>query len=167
MALAASGKLRVTLDLKEFSTSLGVGDATARCDHFLEFAAELANGTADGEMNRVYSAAVALTTTPTDVDLSGALSSVLATGTTVSFVDLVGVFIVNTSTSGNIEVGGDANGVPAFGATNDIIRVLPGGCIFWYAPTGVAVTNSTGDILQLAASTGTVNCKIVIWGRNA
>lgn len=166
MAREASGTFRVSVDVNERSTGLGVGDAVASMVHTIGFEAQMASGTSDGQIDRVHSVALSVTTSPTDYDLSGSLTSALG-GATTSFVDLVGIVITNTSTSGNLLVGGDAASVPLFSAVNDVIVVGPGGVFAWYAPAGIGVTNSTADVLQIAASTGTVTGKMVLIGRSA
>lgn len=166
MAREASGTLSVSVDIQERSTAIGVGDSTAAMTHRILYEKVLANGTSDGSIDRVHSEALSVTTSPTDYDLSGSLSSDIGAGTT-SFVDLVGICITNDSSSGNLQVGGDAASIPLFGNVADYIVVPPGGCLFWYAPGGIAVTNSTGDVLQIASSTGTVTGKMTIFGRSA
>lgn len=167
MARIANGSIRVEVDIQEAETAIGSGDSTARMLHTLAFAKTVENGTADGQINRVYSTTAAFTTGGTDVDLSGALASPVGVSNTVVLVDLVGVYIENTSAAGNLLVGGDAASVPLFSAASGVIVVGPGGVFFWYAPAGIAVTATTADILQIAASTGTVNGKVCLFGRNA
>lgn len=167
MARTATGKVRVVVDLMEGSTALGVASATGTLRHLVDDIVEYASGTSDGQIDRVYSGTLSLTTTPTDVDLVGSLTSVL-TGQTTTFVDLVGVLVVNQSTSGNVVVGNDTNGVPIFGAVTHTLSVPPGGLFLWRAgAAGLATTAGTGDILQLAASAGTVTAALVLWGRSA
>lgn len=166
MAREASGTLSVSVDIQERSTSVGTGSATAGLTHRVLYEKVLANGTSDGQIDRVHSEALSVTTTPTDYDLSGSLSSDIGAGTT-SFVEVTGILITNDSASGDLQVGGDAASIPLFGAAADYILVKPGGIFVWYAPAGLAVTNSTADVLQIAASTGTVTGKLILLGRSA
>jgi hypothetical protein len=166
MAREASGTLSVSVDISERSTAVGVGDGTTSLVHRILYEKVLANGTSDGQIDRVHSEALSVTTTPTDYDLSGSLTSDTGAGTT-SFAEVTGIMITNDSSSGDLQVGGDAASIPLFGAAADYIPVEPGGCLLWYSPSGIAVTNSTADVLQIAASTGTVTGKLTIFGRSA
>jgi hypothetical protein len=167
MARGVSGKLTVALDLQEFETALGADGRQsvlpARFRKLVEFAA----GTTNGQLDRVHSIAPSFTTTPTDVDLAGSLTSPLGGGAN-TFVDLVLIYIENTSAVGNLLVGGDAASIPLFSATNDVIVIPPGGFFLWYGgDAGITVTATTADILQIAASAGTVNGKVYLAGRSA
>lgn len=166
MAREASGTLSVNCNISERSTAVGVGDGTTTLVHSLLYEKVLANGTSDGQIDRIHSESLSVTTTPTDYDLSGSLTSDTGAGTT-SFVDLTGIIITNDSSSGDLQVGGDAASIPLFGAAADYILIKPGGIFVWYAPAGIAVTNTTADVLQIAASTGTVTGKMVLFGRSA
>jgi hypothetical protein len=166
MAREASGTLSVSVDISERSTAVGVGDGTTSLVHRILYEKVLANGTSDGQIDRVHSEALSVTTTPTDYDLSGSLTSDTGAGTT-SFVDLSLIIITNDSSSGDLQVGGDAASIPIMGAAADYILVKPGGIFVWYAPAGLAVTNSTADVLQIASSTGTVTGKMILAGRSA
>jgi hypothetical protein len=166
MARFANGSVRVEVDINEAVTALGAGDDIARMPHRRVYSKTLASGTADGEIDRVVSQGVSFTTTPTDIDLSGSLTSPLNAGAVV-FAEVSMIYIENTAAAGNLQVGGDAASLPLFGAAADFIVVPPGGCFFWYAPAGIAITATTADILQIAASAGTVTGKVTIAGRSA
>lgn len=167
MAREVSGNLRLQIGLQERNTAIGAGGEVGlvNIDELLEVV--FAAGTADGQLDRVHRQPLSLTTTPTDIDLRGVLTSIIGAGT-VDFIDLVLLLIVNTSSAGNIVVGGDANAVPIYGAANDTEAVPPGGfiCKHW-GNTGLGVTAGTGDILQLAASAGTVTGRLLLAGRSA
>lgn len=166
MARGVTGLVSIGVDLVEHSTALGIGSEVGRLRHAVTQAVTFATGTTDGQLDRVWSDEVSLTTTPTDVDLVGSLTSEL-TGQTTSFADVVLIVVRNLSASGNILVGGDAASIPLFSAANDVIVVPPGGTLLWYGGNGIAATATTADILQLAASTGTVTCGILFAGRSA
>lgn len=166
MAREASGRLEIRVSIEEAETGLGAGGNRSRLEHAIEYVKSLANGTADGEITRVYSIEASLTTTPTDIDIVGALASVM-NGAAVTMADFCGIIIENRSAAGNALLGGDANSVPIFSATNDVIPVEPGGIVVKYSPGGIPTTGGTGDIIQLAASAGTVIAKIVLIGRHA
>jgi hypothetical protein len=119
-------------------------------------------------MDRIHSDAITVTSTPTDVDLAGSLSSEVGGGTT-TFVKVSLIYVKNKSPSGsgNVLIGGDANALPFFSAANDVLVLPPGGVFLWHAPPGVTVTAGTGDILQLAASTGSVELEYIVGGRSA
>jgi hypothetical protein len=169
MARIARGEIRVLVDINEMSTDLGAASATANLKHRIDYQKQLGGGLDDGELDRVHgldaTGGAALTTTPTDIDLAGSLSSAIGAGTT-TFVELTGILIWNKGTV-NILLGGDAAFVPLFSASNDVL-LIPPGIWFWSAElTGVIVTATTGDILQLAAASGTVEAEVILWGRSA
>lgn len=62
-----------------------------------------------------------------------------------------------------------ANGVPFFTAAADEVPIHPGGCFVLFAPSaaGYVVTAATGDLIDLAASAGTVSYDIYIIGASA
>lgn len=162
------GRVAVTVDLAERNTGVGTGSAIAQMAHAAAVEALIASGTSEGQMDRVHSDAITVTTTPTDVDLAGSLSSEIGGGTTTfARVNLVYVRNKSPSGSGNVQIGGDTNALLIFGAAADFLILPPGGTFLWYSPVGVAVTAGTGDILQLAASTGSVELEYIVGGRSA
>lgn len=62
-----------------------------------------------------------------------------------------------------------ATGVPFFTAAGDEVPIHPGGMVIVWAPSaaGYVVTASTGDIIEVAASAGTVTYDIIIIGASA
>lgn len=62
-----------------------------------------------------------------------------------------------------------ANGVPFFTAASDEVPIHPGGVFVLWAPSaaGYVVTAGTGDLIDLAASAGTVSYDIYIVGASA
>lgn len=165
MARIASGIVDIVVRAQEGDTGVGAG-GTARLPHEIVYRLDLANGTANGEINRVHSVSSTFSTTPTDLDLLGSLTSQISGGAVTSFVDLAGIVIENTG-SVNLLVGGDTNAVLIFSAANDVLVVPPGGIFVWMAPAGLAPVASTGDVLQIAAASGTCTGKVLLLGRSA
>jgi hypothetical protein len=62
-----------------------------------------------------------------------------------------------------------ANGVPFMTAAGDEIPIHPGGAVLIFAPSaaGYVVTAGTGDLIDLAASAGTVTFDIILIGASA
>jgi hypothetical protein len=62
-----------------------------------------------------------------------------------------------------------ANGVPFFTAAGDEVPIHPGGAVVIFAPSaaGYVVTAGTGDLIDLAASAGTVTYDIYLIGASA
>jgi len=62
-----------------------------------------------------------------------------------------------------------ANGVPFFTAASDEVPIHPGGVFVLVAPSaaGYVVTTGTGDLIDLAASAGTVTYDIYLIGASA
>lgn len=149
----------------------GVGTQPSRLLHELVYDAEWPSGTADGEADRVWSfATTSLDTTGTELDLIGGTNmlSRLDTTNVNSFVNLTLLAAKNTSASGDMQIGGGSNAVVGIVlASGDVIPVKPGGLLLWVAPGGISPVAGTGDILKVAASTGTIDAEMMVVGRSA
>jgi len=173
MARRLKTKVRILIECVEESTDLGAGELPSRLVHRFEYNRDFASGTSNGtQLDRVYSDTANFTTTPLDVDIISAssLPSKLDGSANVSLVDLCIVAATNEGASGggDIEVFGDGSGVVGvLKAANDIAVVKPQGCFVWIAPDGIAPVAGTGDIIQIAASTGTIEGKTLLAGRSA
>ena len=147
-SLTANIKLIVSAD---YSSS---GDlVTASSNLRQQYALSLADGVSADQADMVFSDQRTLAaSTPEDLDVSaGALSD--AFGTTFTLVKLKVLVVCAASGNTNtVDVGGDANSVPFFAAAADFVSVHPGGCLTLTNPVlaGYAVTNATGDIVQVA-----------------
>ncbi len=109
------------------------------------------------------------TTTGEDLDLAGgALTNAFGA---VTFTKIKGILLeVETTTTGyRLQIGGDANSLPLFGATTDYLEVQAGGVLMLVAPVdGYTVTADTGDILQVYnPSGGSVTYNITIIGEGS
>ena len=126
------------------------------------------NGTGANQVNQMWTdtRTIAASTTE-DLDLYGSLTNTF--GTTLNFTSSKAIIIAALAANTNdLLVGGDAASVPIFGAVGDYIIVKPGGLFMITNPgaTGFVVTDTTGDILQIAnSSSGTsVTYDIIILG---
>lgn len=165
MAREAFGRLRVDIEVTERNAQIGGGSDAASMIHRFLRDVVLNNGTSDGQIDRPYSEALSLTTTPTDFDVAGSIASDIGAGAVV-MAEVVLLAIANTSESGDIVFGGDTNFVTITGAAAHTLSIKPGGFMLLFAPKGYTVTAATGDILQLAASAGTVTGQMLILGRS-
>ena len=125
------------------------------------------NGTGANQANMIWHDQRSVGTGSEDLDLAGSLVS--AFGTTITFTVVKGVLIVaSTANSGNVVVSRPAsNGLVLFTAASDGLAALkPGGIFLFTDPSaaGLTVTASTGDLLNVDASTGTVVYDVWIWG---
>jgi hypothetical protein len=113
-----------------------------------------------------------------DLDLaftSAPTGLVDAFGNQLTFVKVKGFMIrnLNTDTGDVLSVGGDANALVNWvGAANDLVKIGPEGVLVVWSPSdGYGVTAATGDILQLAATTGdglgSITYDIVVIGTSA
>jgi len=165
MATQSGVTLRVQVEGASLSASAGINGAISLIARTIT--KQWAQGTSANGVDKVYAAAaLALTTTPTDLDLAGG-SNVKdpASQTDQTFTKLHCVIVHNTGDNA-IVLGGDANSVPLFDAAADSITIPVGGLVvLQYGPDGIAVTASTGDILQLAAAASTSTADVIIWGR--
>ena len=139
------------------------------------------NGTAVDNINEIWSEGDRTLTSGSDdsFDLTS-LTQLDAAGATirsgVSFSVVKLVYIRNKSTANNLIVGG---GTGAGGAADawalatgflsadaHTTNVNFGGYILWTDPTGVAVTNSSADVLNLQAVSSTQTFDIIIMGES-
>lgn len=168
MALGVTeAKIAISLQAVEASAKdLG----TAKLTHLIALALTLVDGTTDGtQVNRVWSDSGSVAAgVPVEIDLLGLLTSQLD-GSTVSFVDMVGVFIKILTGSGNLEIGAGSNPwITWLKATGDAVVITGANAVFvWLCPNGKAPTATTGDILTLTSSSGTITYEIAIIGRSA
>ncbi|AMV18259.1 hypothetical protein [Planctomyces sp. SH-PL14] len=123
------------------------------------------------DANLLYTNGFAIPTANSQsLDLSGSLLDAL--GVSCVFAKVYAVEIVNlsTTTGQNIQIGGDTNHVPLFGAPADYLTIGPNG-VFLAANCldGWTVTASTGDVIKIANSAGgqTINVAVAILGKTA
>ena len=160
----ALGSTKADIDIKvnvtEYSAPGGAGAASGSLRHVLDFDERWTSGTTADKADIVYSLNDAsYTTTPTSkLDASAFVT-----------VEIVCLIVKNESTTGDLQVGGDAAAVLFFGAAADYILVKPGGLLVLCsgADPAYATTAATADIIQITASAGTVVGDIVILGRSA
>lgn len=126
------------------------------------------NGTGANQINQVWHDQRSTDTTGEELDLAGGVTSQLS-GAALTFAAIkVVVVYASTSNSGNVVVSRPgANGLVLFAAASDALAGLkPGGLFVFTDPSaaGLTVTGGTGDLLKIAASTGTVTYDIWIGG---
>lgn len=132
-----------------------------------DYSKAFSNGTGANQGNMLWQDQRTTDTTGEELDLAGGLTS--AFGTTITFAAVKGVLIVASSAnSGNVVVSRPAsNGLVLFAAASDALAGLkPGGVFLFTDPSaaGLTVTAGTGDLLKVAASTGSITYDIWIWG---
>jgi hypothetical protein len=157
MAREVRSRLELDADIRESNTLAGAAQATAHLAHNLVH-------TDLTEYEAVYSDRLTLTTTPTDLSLDGLTSKL--SGAAVAFTAVNVLIVKHVSGAGNALVGADGTAPLALtSADTESIPVLPGGLLYLnLGATGSAVANGSTDILQLAASAGTVVVDVVILG---
>ncbi|MEV0616199.1 hypothetical protein AB0I81_22990 [Nonomuraea sp. NPDC050404] len=132
----------------------------------------LATGTGAGQADMIWSDSFSITASSTQaIDLAGSLAGPLGGTLTFAKIKMV-VVAASTTNTNNVNVVRDGSaGVPLFLAASDGIPVKPGGLFVWFDPSaaGVAVTATTGDLLNLVNSAaGTpVTGDVVIVGASA
>lgn len=170
--MAVTSRARVLLDLMETASSKGVGEAVSQLSHSIAYdSGLLESGTASSTQDLVWSDLQTVTSGAPDTwDLAGTLTSEL-TGATVTFVEITGIWIRNKSTTAaqNLEIGAGSNPLVNWvKASGDAVVVGPSGVFLLTSPIdGYAVTATTGDILTITATSGTIAYEIIIWGRSA
>lgn len=101
-----------------------------------------------------------------DLDVNaGALTD--AFGNTFTITDMKTLIVcASAANTTNVLLGGDAASVPFLDTAATTTTIKPGGCRVFTDPsaTGIVVTAATGDIIQVAPSSGTVVYDIVVIG---
>ncbi|KKN45138.1 hypothetical protein LCGC14_0685910 [marine sediment metagenome] len=169
MATSLATNLSMTLKTNHTTTDTDLStpaDVMTRA-----FSDTLQNGVVIDTADLVYHDSGSLASAAVDIDVAGGISDEF--GNVITMVKVKAFLVINTSTTAGyiLEVGGDANAVPLFGAVADFTFVNPGGMVFWWDPSlaGYAVTGGTGDILQISSVTAaqTVTYDVVIIGTSA
>lgn len=132
-----------------------------------DYTFNVGNGTGAGQGNMIWHDQRSVGTSGEDLDLAGGLTN--AFGSTVTFTAVKGILVyASPANSGNVIVSRPAsNGLVLFAAASDALAGLtPGGIFLFTDPSaaGLAVTASSGDLLNVDASTGTVTYDVWIWG---
>lgn len=164
MATRSGMRLHITLDAVSTSAVSGINATVADCGLTATYDRDA--GTSSGQTDLLYSKTLTVSSTPTDLDFAGGSNVVdPATGSSATWTKIQGIMIRNTG-SVQLQVGGDANSIPAFGAAADYLLIPAGGALAWdLGADGIAVTAGTGDILQLATASSSTTVQITVWGR--
>lgn len=161
-------RIAVTLDAALTSALDLVSPSAALVKKYTK---SLASGVGADQADRIFSDTRTIAaSTAEDLDLSGSLLDAL--GGTFILVKVKLIMIVAAAANTNsLKIGGDAASIPLFGAVADFIVLPPGGVFLWTAPAaaGLAVTATTGDILQVEnGGAGTsVTYDVIIIGTSA
>lgn len=132
----------------------------------------LANGTGASQADKVFAdqRTIAASTTE-DLDISaGGLTD--AFGTTFTLAELKVLMVcASSANTNNVVLGGDAASVPFLSTAATTVSIKPGGCFMLADPSagGIAVTDSTGDVIQVAngGAGTTVTYDIVMIGSSS
>lgn len=149
-------------------------DATARFAPSVNTSISWTDGTGADMANTLWcdQARSLPATTNDDLDLAGGLTDAL--GATVTNARIKLIYIKNNATTAGyfLEVGGAASNPIStiFAATNDILKIPPGGELWLKASdaTGWAVTAGSADVLRIRnGNAATLTYDIMIVGANA
>lgn len=165
MATSVSGSITAKVVLTE---SVAGDLSTPTATHIWDASASRATGSGSSQTRLVYSDTNSVASgVPVTYDLAAVLIGLDAAAQT--YAPVVGFAIRNksTTTSQNLQIGAGSNPfITWLGATGDVVVVGPGGFFMLESPIdGYAVTPSTGDILTISSSSGTISFDFVIWGR--
>lgn len=132
----------------------------------------LTNGVAINQADKVFADQRTLAASASEnLDVSGgALTD--AYGATFTLVKMKILMVCAASgNTNNVVLGGNANSVPFLSAAATTVSIKPGGCFQLADPSlaGITVTNTTGDIIQVANSAGStsVTYDIIIVGTSS
>jgi hypothetical protein len=136
--------------------------ATGSLNHSL--AANYTVGSGSGQVDTVYTKArtVASSSSADSVVLSSLTDPA---GNAIAFGHVVDLIIENTDASNTLSIGGGASPVAWLPSAG--IAIPPGGALILHVPSGLTVTPSSADHLQVATSGGTnVAYNITVAGRS-
>lgn len=166
MAETFTGTMKVAVN-GTLVNSADIGSSTYSVNYNKSYA--LTNGTGADQANMIWTDTRTLAASTTeDLDLYGVLTSTF--NTTLNFTKIKGIIVsAAAGNTNNVLVGGDAAALVGWvGDPDDVIVVRPGGtfCSIASDATAYAVTNTTGDILQIANSSSgsSVTYDIIIIG---
>ena len=131
----------------------------------------LSNGVGANQANQTWHDRRTLAQSATDsLDLVGAALSD-AFGNAISMARLKFLLVINNSVASTLQVGGNANAVPLYGAAADYEILRPGGFKVWGGldATGCVLTGGSGDILDIThggEDAADLTYDIVILGAN-
>lgn len=127
----------------------------------------IASGTAANQADKLF--ADTRSTAGTDsLDMAGSLLD--AAGDAFTPLRIKGLAIKAAgANTGDLRLSRPSAGVPLLGATGDFITIRPGGLLLWVAPdaTGIAVTPTTADLIDIVSASGTNAYDIAIIGASA
>jgi hypothetical protein len=155
------------LILKLQGTLTNALDLSTTFDSMLkDYTQTFGNGTGASQGNMWWTDQRTTDGTGEDLDFAGGVTSPF--GVAITFTALKGLIIVaSAANTGNVMLTRPANGLVVFLASGDGLAALkPGGLFVFTDPSaaGLTVTASTGDLLHVAASTGTVTYDVIVWG---
>lgn len=155
MSLSASIKASISA---QHSKALDLGTANLPANLLASLA--LTDGTGANQADKIFTDTRTLAASANeDLDLAGSLAD--AYGTTFTLARLKALMIVaDASNTNNVRLIRPAsNGVPLFLAASDGIDIRPGGVFLWACSdaTAVAITAGTGDLINIANSSGTTS----------
>lgn len=153
MAISQISRLTVGIN-NAFQDTL---DLSTVSDNLLkQYIIDLLAGTSTGQANQVFHDQRVVTTGATDsLDLAGVLLNPIRQIITFTAIKLVLIRAAVANTTILSVTRPASNGVPIFAAAGDACPVGPGGLFLWCSPgAGVAVTPSTGDLLDIVNAAG-------------
>jgi len=168
VATVVTSRLQLTLDALELVASAAVDGGTSRRPHKIAINETRASGTSDDQHDLAYSVDGSVANgAPDTYDLAGSLTALDAT--TMTYVEVTHILIVHKSGAGDLQIGAAANDLATIWlSSGEGALIGPGGVYLWTSPTnGAVVTAGTVDILQIAASAGTITYDMIILGRSA
>ncbi len=157
VVVSAGGTYTNTVDLSTTQSQFNLSRTIA-----------LTFGSAVNQANMVFTDARS-TAGAEDLDVSGgALTDAFGVAYTIARMKILIVCAATANTT-NVVLGGDVNSVPFLSTAATTATLKPGGCFVLTDPSaaGVVVTAGTGDIIQVAPSSGTVAYDILIIGASS
>ena len=155
----------ITVKASIFSSLGNIGDLDSGASVIAKaYLKHLLTGTGTDQSNWVWSDTGSATGAATSLDLYGVLLNKF--GETINGAKLKGILLITPSTnSTNLELVMPASGVPFMLAATDAMLLPPDTCVLWSSSgAGITITATTGDLVNLHATSGTCAYDIVLWG---
>jgi hypothetical protein len=153
MAISQTSTLAVTLSAL-LADSLD--NSTVRDEVSKSYSLSITNGTGASQANQLWHDTRTVLTGATDsLDLAGVLTNGIRQTVTFASIKLVLVKAAAANSTIISVTRPAANGVPIFSAAGDAAPLGPNGVFLWSSPvSGVTVTASTGDLLDIVNAAG-------------
>lgn len=153
--MSISGTVSASIVIDDTRTNVGLPASSTRLGISRQPSITFSDGVGAAMFDKLYAASRTLSGSSEDLDLSGVLADLY--GGTITAARVKCLYVKNLSTTNNIVIGGDGTNPWATLLNSTGTLTLPP--LAWVVvatpdATGWAITAGTGDILQVAGTSG-------------